>query len=104
MNGIAGAGLAPAHMARPRLRTTAGATTTADAANGNYALRVEDLNVYYAKFGRSGGGVNIEARRITALIGLSGCGKSTALRCFRMNDLIPTAQSKERGSRKTVRA
>ena len=34
--------------------------------------------------------MQIEDRRITALIGPSGCGKSTFLRCFnRMNDTIP---------------
>jgi phosphate transport system ATP-binding protein len=33
--------------------------------------------------------MEIEDRRVTALIGPSGCGKSTLLRCFnRMNDLI----------------
>jgi phosphate transport system ATP-binding protein len=33
--------------------------------------------------------MNMEDRRVTALIGPSGCGKSTLLRCFnRMNDLI----------------
>ncbi len=33
--------------------------------------------------------MDIEDRRVTALIGPSGCGKSTLLRCFnRMNDLI----------------
>ena len=33
--------------------------------------------------------MDVEDRRVTALIGPSGCGKSTLLRCFnRMNDLI----------------
>src|SRR5512134_1820479 len=33
--------------------------------------------------------MDIDDRRVTALIGPSGCGKSTLLRCFnRMNDLI----------------
>jgi phosphate transport system ATP-binding protein len=33
--------------------------------------------------------MDMESRRVTALIGPSGCGKSTLLRCFnRMNDLI----------------
>ncbi len=94
MNGIVGAGLAPAHMARPRLRTSGGATTAAEATNGPYALRVEDLSVYYGKFRAvKDVSLDIESRRITALIGPSGCGKSTLLRCFnRMNDLIPTAR------------
>jgi len=94
MNSSVRASLAPAHIARPRLRTSAGATTAADATNGQYALRVEDLNVYYGKFRAvKNVALNIQSRRITALIGPSGCGKSTVLRCFnRMNDLIPTAR------------
>ncbi len=39
--------------------------------------------------------VEIQERRITALIGPSGCGKSTFLRCLnRMNDTIATAKVK----------
>ena len=38
--------------------------------------------------------IEIEKRRITALIGPSGCGKSTFLRCLnRMNDTIPGARA-----------
>ncbi len=41
--------------------------------------------------------IDVEEKRITALIGPSGCGKSTFLRCLnRMNDTIPGA--KARGS------
>ena len=70
------------------------AANTAGALPGAYALRVEDLNVYYGKFRAvMDVSLNIEARKITALIGPSGCGKSTVLRCFnRMNDLVPTAR------------
>jgi phosphate transport system ATP-binding protein len=94
MNSNARASLAPARIAQPRLRTSAGATTAAEATNSQVALRVEDLNVYYGKFlAVKNVALNIESRRITALIGPSGCGKSTVLRCFnRMNDLIPTAR------------
>ena len=36
--------------------------------------------------------LNVERQKITALIGSSGCGKSTVLRSFnRMNELIPSA-------------
>jgi phosphate transport system ATP-binding protein len=38
--------------------------------------------------------LNIEQRKITAIIGPSGCGKSTLLRAFnRMNELVPTART-----------
>ncbi|HEY3298236.1 MAG TPA: phosphate ABC transporter ATP-binding protein PstB [Armatimonadota bacterium] len=38
--------------------------------------------------------MEIQERKITALIGPSGCGKSTFLRCLnRMNDLIPAARA-----------
>jgi phosphate transport system ATP-binding protein len=67
--------------------------TVTAAEHTHYALRVADLDVYYGKFQAVRGvSLNIEPRKITALIGPSGCGKSTVLRCFnRMNDLIPTA-------------
>jgi phosphate transport system ATP-binding protein len=60
----------------------------------HYALRVAGLDVFYGKFQAVRAvNLNIEPRKITALIGPSGCGKSTVLRCFnRMNDLIPTAR------------
>ena len=74
--------------ASPRAETAIG-----DAA-GQYALRVENLHVYYDKFlAVKNVDLNIEPRRITALIGPSGCGKTTVLRCFnRMNDLVPAAR------------
>jgi phosphate transport system ATP-binding protein len=57
------------------------------------ALELKGLNVYYGDF-HAVRDVNmqIQSRKITALIGPSGCGKSTVLRCMnRMNDLIPIA-------------
>ncbi len=64
-------------------------------ANQNeYAIEVRDLNFYYGSF-RAVKNVtlNIERRKITAIIGPSGCGKSTVLRSFnRMNDFIPGAR------------
>ncbi len=57
----------------------------------DYALRTEDLNVYYGDFHAvENVDVNFERHRVTALIGPSGCGKSTVLRSLnRMNELIP---------------
>ena len=55
------------------------------------ALEVREMDFYYGTF-RAVKNVNldIEPRKITAIIGPSGCGKSTVIRCFnRMNDLIP---------------
>jgi phosphate transport system ATP-binding protein len=57
-------------------------------------FEVEGLNVYYGDF-RAVRDItmNIQSRKITAIIGPSGCGKSTLIRCFnRMNDLIPGAR------------
>jgi phosphate transport system ATP-binding protein len=52
---------------------------------------VEGLDFYYgASKALSGINLEIEQRKVTALIGPSGCGKSTFLRCLnRMNDTIP---------------
>ncbi|WP_172371764.1 phosphate ABC transporter ATP-binding protein PstB [Sporosarcina jiandibaonis] len=57
---------------------------------GTAKINVKDLNLYYgdkqALFDVS---LNIEEKKVTALIGPSGCGKSTFLRTLnRMNDLI----------------
>ena len=53
-----------------------------------------DLRVNYGDF-LAVRDVNLRIHRgeITALIGSSGCGKSSIIRCFnRMNDLIPTTR------------
>ena len=49
---------------------------------------VHDLDFYYGDFkALSNINIEIEPRKVTALIGPSGCGKSTFLRCLnRMND------------------
>jgi phosphate transport system ATP-binding protein len=64
-------------------------------ANQNeYAIEVRDLSLYYGSF-RAVKNVtlNVERKKITAIIGPSGCGKSTVLRAFnRMNDFIPGAR------------
>ena len=51
---------------------------------------VRDLDFYYGSFkALSKINIEIEPRKVTALIGPSGCGKSTFLRCLnRMNDTI----------------
>ena len=57
---------------------------------GTAKISVKDLNLFYgdkqALFNVS---LDIEEKKVTALIGPSGCGKSTFLRTInRMNDLI----------------
>ncbi len=54
-------------------------------------IAVRDLSFHYGPtLALADVSVDIEERRITALIGPSGCGKSTFLRCLnRMNDTIP---------------
>jgi phosphate transport system ATP-binding protein len=54
-------------------------------------IEVRDLDFFYgASRALSQIDMDIEPRRVTALIGPSGCGKSTFLRCLnRMNDTIP---------------
>jgi phosphate transport system ATP-binding protein len=69
--------------------------TAADAGAGNEAmcLVANDLNLYYGDF-HAVKGVNVTMRRnaVTALIGSSGCGKSTFLRSLnRMHELVPKA-------------
>ena len=57
-------------------------------------VKASHLSVYYGKF-RALTDINMEIqeRKITAIIGPSGCGKSTLLRSFnRMNDLTPNAR------------
>jgi phosphate transport system ATP-binding protein len=63
--------------------------------NGQHAIEVRDLNVYYGTF-RAIRDVNlsVERHKVTAIIGPSGCGKSTMLRAFnRMNELVPSAHA-----------
>jgi phosphate transport system ATP-binding protein len=64
--------------------------TDSDSSNNRYALETQDLAIYYASF-RAVKDVNLKVipRKITAIIGSSGCGKSTVIRSFnRMNDYI----------------
>jgi phosphate transport system ATP-binding protein len=57
-------------------------------------ITVKGLNVWFEKtHALKDVNVEIEDRKITAIIGPSGCGKSTFIRCLnRMNDLTPTAK------------
>lgn len=60
----------------------------------HFAIEVSNVDIYYGNF-RAVKNVNlqIEPRKITAIIGPSGCGKSTVIRTFnRMNDMIPGAR------------
>ncbi|MGD8604479.1 MAG: phosphate ABC transporter ATP-binding protein PstB [Anaerolineales bacterium] len=73
-----------------KVETQAGRETTISA---DLALETKDLNVYYGDFlAVRDVNLQIQERRITAIIGPSGCGKSTLLRGLnRMNELVPTA-------------
>lgn len=77
-------------MAKPKVAQSSAIRTNIS----NVAIEAKDVNIYYGNF-HAVRDVNlqIERRKITAMIGPSGCGKSTVLRCFnRMNDLIPSAR------------
>ena len=56
----------------------------------SFAFSVQNLDFYYGSSkALSDINIEIEPRKVTALIGPSGCGKSTFLRCLnRMNDTI----------------
>ena len=56
-------------------------------------VRVTDLNLYYGSFlAVKDVNVTIQPNKVTALIGSSGCGKSTFLRSLnRMHELVPGA-------------
>ncbi len=58
-----------------------------------FAIESKNLSIYYGDFlAVKNINLKIEEQRITAIIGSSGCGKSTMLRSFnRMNELVPSA-------------
>jgi phosphate transport system ATP-binding protein len=62
-----------------------------DAVSNPVKVDVKNLNLHYGKFqALKDINMDIEEKKVTALIGPSGCGKSTFLKCInRMNDLIP---------------
>ncbi len=59
-----------------------------------YAIETRALDIFYGAFKAvSNVSLQIERRKITAIIGPSGCGKSTLLRAFnRMNDFVPSSR------------
>jgi phosphate transport system ATP-binding protein len=67
--------------------------TPAMEASSRAAINVSDLNLYYGSFlAVAGVNMEIERNKATALIGASGCGKSTFLRSLnRMHELVPGA-------------
>ncbi len=70
------------------------AAAVARSHDGPLAIEARNMNVYYGSFHAVRDiNLQVEPRKITALIGPSGCGKSTVLRAFnRMNDLVPSAR------------
>jgi len=74
-------------------RTKASVSENETTANGQNAIQVSNLSIYYGSF-RAVKDVTLQVppNKISAIIGPSGCGKSTMLRSFnRMNELVPTA-------------
>lgn len=62
--------------------------------SNHFAIETRDVNIFYGDFQAvKGANLQIEPKKITAIIGPSGCGKSTVLRAFnRMNDFVPSAR------------
>src|SRR6266446_4579395 len=58
-------------------------TLSSERGDSGGQVSIEDLSAYYGKF-RAVKGVSLEidTKRVTAIIGPSGCGKSTLLRCI----------------------
>jgi phosphate transport system ATP-binding protein len=74
-------------------RTSAIVADAETSSNGQNAIQVSNLSIYYGSF-RAVKDVTLDVppNKISAIIGPSGCGKSTMLRSFnRMNELVPTA-------------
>jgi len=73
-----------------RIRTEVTAKRSADASPAVAEIVCRNVNLAYGdNHVLHDVTMDIEGRRVTALIGPSGCGKSTLLRCLnRMNDLI----------------
>jgi phosphate transport system ATP-binding protein len=86
----------PVESSRPRItdRATDGARTKdADIAHKAKTVEIKDVNLYYGDFHAvQDVSMTIEPNKVTALIGSSGCGKTTFLRSInRMHELTPGA-------------
>jgi phosphate transport system ATP-binding protein len=70
-------------------------TQQANRADDGVVLQTQNLSLWYGDFrALKEISVEIPRHRITAIIGSSGCGKSSFLRCFnRMNELIPEVRT-----------
>ena len=68
-------------------------SATMDIESAAKTVQVSDLNLYYGSFlAVEDVNVTIQPNKVTALIGSSGCGKSTFLRSLnRMHELVPGA-------------
>ena len=79
----------------PVTQTTSQATGAAPARRAK-TLEAKEVNLYYGDFHAvEGVNMKIEPNKVTALIGSSGCGKTTFLRSLnRMHELTPGASVK----------
>ena len=80
--------------AAPRAAAPVDLTEDAVTDSGSVHMRTRGLNVHYgAKQALFDVDIDIPANQVTSLIGASGCGKSTFLRCLnRMNDVIDSCR------------
>jgi phosphate transport system ATP-binding protein len=78
----------------PDLEGADGSSAKADAASGGSTIEVRNVNLFYGDFHAvQDVSMAIEPNKVTALIGSSGCGKTTMLRSLnRMHELTPGAR------------
>jgi phosphate transport system ATP-binding protein len=77
---------------------TTSEVSPAVAAGPEACIKISDLSLYYGSFlAVEGVTMSIARNKATALIGASGCGKSTFLRALnRMHELVPKARAEGR--------